>query len=82
MASDDEELSFAAEIDPELAKILAEICEYCETMPPEEALDLINKGRRRDRPTSTPAISGSARSKPSPSKCSDRERRAARVSDP
>ncbi|MFC8244013.1 hypothetical protein [Streptomyces chartreusis] len=41
MASNDEELAFAGEIDPELA----EIREYCETMPPEEALDLIDKCR-------------------------------------
>ncbi|MFE6623290.1 hypothetical protein [Streptomyces sp. NPDC057740] len=45
MASEDEGIAFAEEIDPELAKILAEICEYCETMPPEEALDLIDKCR-------------------------------------
>ncbi|CAM5574450.1 hypothetical protein [Streptomyces coeruleorubidus] len=45
MASDDEELAFAEEIDPKLAKILAEIRDYCETMPPEEALDLIEKCR-------------------------------------
>jgi hypothetical protein len=45
MASDDEAPAFAEEIDPELAKILAEIREYCETMPPKEALDLIDKCR-------------------------------------
>ncbi|MGW2720326.1 hypothetical protein [Streptomyces sp. NPDC001492] len=45
MAIGDEELAFSEEIDPELAKILAEIREYCETMPPEEALDLIDKCR-------------------------------------
>lgn len=45
MASDEEELALAGEIDPELAKILAEVREYCETMPPEEALDLIDKCR-------------------------------------
>ncbi|WP_159058810.1 hypothetical protein [Streptomyces caeruleatus] len=45
MAGDDKELTFAEEIDPDLAKILAEIREYCETMPPEEALDLIDKCR-------------------------------------
>lgn len=45
MASDDEELAFAEEIDPELSEILAEIREYCESMPPEEALDLIDKCR-------------------------------------
>ncbi|WP_330354502.1 hypothetical protein [Streptomyces chartreusis] len=45
MASDDEELALAEGIDPELANILAEIREYCETMPPEEALDLIDKCR-------------------------------------
>ena len=45
MAGDDEELAFAEEIGPELAEILAEIREYCETMPPEEALDLIDKCR-------------------------------------
>ena len=45
MAIGDEELAFPEEIDPELAKILAEIREYCETMPPEEALDLIDKCR-------------------------------------
>ncbi|MDO0937148.1 hypothetical protein QQY66_37555 [Streptomyces sp. DG2A-72] len=44
MASDDEELAFA-EIDPELAQILAEIRQYCQTMPPEDALDLIDKCR-------------------------------------
>lgn len=45
MASDDEELAFAEEIDPELAQILAEISQYCDTMPQEDALDLIDKCR-------------------------------------
>lgn len=45
MASDDDVLAFAEEIDPELAKILADIRDYCEIMPPEEALDLIDKCR-------------------------------------
>jgi actin-like ATPase involved in cell morphogenesis len=45
MASDDDVLAFAEEIDPELAKILADIRDYCETVPPEEALDLIDKCR-------------------------------------
>ncbi|MDO0911115.1 hypothetical protein QQM39_09690 [Streptomyces sp. DT2A-34] len=41
----DEELAFAEEIDPDLAQILAEIRQYCDTMPPEDALDLIDKCR-------------------------------------
>lgn len=45
MASDDEELAFAEEIDPALAQILAEISQYCDTMPQEDALDLIDKCR-------------------------------------
>ncbi|MFJ8464178.1 hypothetical protein [Streptomyces swartbergensis] len=40
MASEDEGLVFAEEIDPALAKILADIRDYCEAAPPEEALDL------------------------------------------
>ncbi|WP_151484363.1 hypothetical protein [Streptomyces albicerus] len=39
----DEELAFAEEIDADLAKILADLRDYCETIPPEEALDLIDK---------------------------------------
>ncbi|WP_159042726.1 hypothetical protein [Streptomyces curacoi] len=45
MASEDEGLAFAEEIDPALAKILADIRDYCDTAPPEEALDLIDKCR-------------------------------------
>ncbi|MDO0914586.1 hypothetical protein QQM39_28265 [Streptomyces sp. DT2A-34] len=45
MASEDEGLAFAEEIDPALAKTLAEIRDYCESVPPEEALDLIDKCR-------------------------------------
>jgi len=45
MARGDEEIAFAEQIDPELAKILADIRDYCESMPPEDALDLIDKCR-------------------------------------
>ncbi|WP_149831027.1 hypothetical protein [Streptomyces tailanensis] len=45
MASEDKGLAFTEEIDPALAKILGDIRDYCETVPPEEALDLIDKCR-------------------------------------
>ncbi|MFE6623292.1 hypothetical protein ACFZBP_14935 [Streptomyces sp. NPDC008086] len=45
MDSEDQGLGFAEEIDPALAKILGDIRDYCETAPPEEALDLIDKCR-------------------------------------
>ncbi|MFE1462548.1 hypothetical protein ACFW6M_15810 [Streptomyces nigra] len=40
-----EEFAFAEQIDPNLAQVLAEIRQYCDTMPPEGALDLIDKCR-------------------------------------
>lgn len=45
MASEGEGLAFAEELDPALAKILADTRDYCETAPREEALDLIDKCR-------------------------------------
>lgn len=45
MATEDEGIAFAEEIDPALAKILADIRDYCESVPAEEALDLIDQCR-------------------------------------
>ncbi|MFF9211908.1 hypothetical protein [Streptomyces sp. NPDC014791] len=45
MANEDEGIAFTEEIDPALAKILAALRDYCESVPAEEALDLIGQCR-------------------------------------